>query len=241
MKKQVLILIALFFSSALLAQNPGTIKGSVIDQDTKETLIGATVYIEVGGEIMGTTTDADGKFTIKPVPPGLYTLFLSYVGYHKLVIGDVRVLPDQIRFEDTLAMIPTAIEIEGGEVFSTSKKRLFNKDEPTKLTILQDEIAQRADGKNLKQMVSNIGDGVTQGSDGELFFRGTRATSFDYYVDGIKVSGTSQVNIPSRAISSLSVYSGGIPAKYGDITGGVIIIETMTYGELYRKWKAHNM
>ena len=31
----------------------------------------------------------------------------------------------------------------------------------------------------------------------------------------------------------MSVYTGGLPARYGDVTGGVIVVETKTYGEMY--------
>jgi hypothetical protein len=31
------------------------------------------------------------------------------------------------------------------------------------------------------------------------------------------------------------VYAGGIPAKYGDAMGGVIVLETKSYFDLYRE------
>jgi hypothetical protein len=40
---------------------------------------------------------------------------------------------------------------------------------------------------------------------------------------------TNEMNIPGRAIGSIIAYSGGIPAKYGDFTGGVVVIETKSY------------
>jgi len=45
------------------------------------------------------------------------------------------------------------------------------------------------------------------------------------------------VNIPGTSIGGVSVYAGGVPAKYGDTTGGVIIMETKSYFDLYRAWK----
>ena len=242
MKKQFILLIALLFSGYAIGQNPGTIKGSVIDSETKEALIGATVHIELGGELMGTVTDLDGKFTIKPVPPGVYTLYISFVGYNNIVQNEVRVLPDKIHFEDNLEMSFASIDIGPIDVYGVSPERMFDKDDPKKTTMVQSQIKQRADRRDLKSMVTNLGPGVTRSADGQdLHFRGSRSMAFNYYVDGIKIEATQQVNIPSRAISSLSVYAGGVPAKYGDVTGGVIVIETMTYGELYRQWKAHNM
>jgi outer membrane receptor protein involved in Fe transport len=43
--------------------------------------------------------------------------------------------------------------------------------------------------------------------------------------------------VPGSSIGGVTVYTGGIPAKYGDTTGGVIILETKSYFDLYREWK----
>jgi outer membrane receptor protein involved in Fe transport len=52
------------------------------------------------------------------------------------------------------------------------------------------------------------------------------------YLDGVKISG-GVPRVPPSAISSVSVYTGGLPARYGDVTGGVIVFETRTYGEIH--------
>ncbi|MEM7162030.1 MAG: carboxypeptidase regulatory-like domain-containing protein [Bacteroidota bacterium] len=242
MKKQLLILAVLLCAGSFWAQNPGSIIGKVLNSEDQISLPGASVYIELGGEKMGTFTDVEGRFTIKPVPPGVYTLFISYTGYHPFVLGEVRVDPDRISFAEDIQMVPKAIEIIGTTIYGDNPDRMFKKDEPQKMTMLQKEIRLRADGKNLKSLVANLGDGVSTNADGsEIYFRGSRAMAFNYYIDGVKMDADSRINIPSRSISSMSVYAGGIPAKYGDVTGGVIIIETLTYGELYRQWKARNM
>ncbi|MCS6982097.1 MAG: TonB-dependent receptor [Flavobacteriales bacterium] len=62
--------------NVLIAQK-GTITGVVIDKNTRLPLIGAHVLYE---PLKGTSTDIYGKFTLK-IPPGTYTLTVSYVGY----------------------------------------------------------------------------------------------------------------------------------------------------------------
>ena len=59
---------------------------------------------------------------------------------------------------------------------------------------------------------------------GDLSIRGTRSDATYYYIDGIKVRGSS--NLPKSAIQEVAVVTGGIPANYGDVTGGVISITT---------------
>lgn len=75
------------FSTQIFAQT-GKISGVIIDKDTKEELIGATVLVE--GTSVGVATDIDGSFTIS-IAPGNYKLRVSYIGYDTKVIEDVTV------------------------------------------------------------------------------------------------------------------------------------------------------
>ena len=47
-------------------------------------------------------------------------------------------------------------------------------------------------------------------------------------------------SVPGVSIGALEAYTGGIPAKYGDTTGGVIVLETKSYFDLYNAWKYRN-
>ena len=76
-----------------------TVTGTVIDKTTKEPLIG--VNIQVKGISAGTTTDVNGKFSVK-VPFANASLVFSYVGYQpqEIALGgkttvDVALLEDQ--------------------------------------------------------------------------------------------------------------------------------------------------
>ena len=57
------------------------------------------------------------------------------------------------------------------------------------------------------------------------------------FVDGVKL-GSRFSGVPNEAINSFSVYTGGIPAKYGDVTGGIVAIETKSYFDLYQQRNA---
>lgn len=68
----------LFLISASVLTNAQTeISGTVKDESSSETLIGATVTYESG---KGTVTDIDGHYKLN-LPEGNYTLTISYVGY----------------------------------------------------------------------------------------------------------------------------------------------------------------
>jgi outer membrane receptor for ferrienterochelin and colicins len=56
-----------------------SIGGTVSDRTTKEPLSGSNVNIE--GTTIGIATDRNGRYTIKHLAPGNYTIAVSYIGY----------------------------------------------------------------------------------------------------------------------------------------------------------------
>ncbi|MBP9185855.1 MAG: carboxypeptidase-like regulatory domain-containing protein [Bacteroidia bacterium] len=73
------VTIILFCFGAINAQTALTIKGTIKDKTTAETLIGAAVMVK--GTNVGTATDFDGNFTLKTSSALPLTLVVSYVGY----------------------------------------------------------------------------------------------------------------------------------------------------------------
>lgn len=69
----------LFAAQPLMAAGTGTIKGKVLDRETKEPLPGATVLVK--GTSLGAATNISGEFSIHVVPAGNQTLSVTYVGY----------------------------------------------------------------------------------------------------------------------------------------------------------------
>ena len=48
-----------------------------------------------------------------------------------------------------------------------------------------------------------------------------------YVIDDIRVIG--DFHLPMSAVAEVNVITGGIPAKYGDVTGGIVEIRTRRY------------
>jgi TonB-dependent receptor len=78
-RRAVLIGGILFFMAAQSLMATGTIKGKVVDKDTKEGLPGANVIIK--GTSVGTASDLNGMYSIPNVPPGTFTVQVTYIGY----------------------------------------------------------------------------------------------------------------------------------------------------------------
>ena len=79
----------------------GTIKGKVVDAQTREPIAFANVIVERDNNQIGSaTTDFDGNYIIKPIPPGIYNLKVAFVGYNTSLTRGLVVNSDQIRFYD---------------------------------------------------------------------------------------------------------------------------------------------
>lgn len=93
-----------------------TYKGTVVDADTDEPLVGATIMPIGGGQ--GTATDVDGKFTLQ-VPVKVHTATVSYVGYKA---QNVTLLPNM-----TVKLVSTSSNLDELMVvaYGTSTKEAF--------------------------------------------------------------------------------------------------------------------
>ncbi|MFZ9943539.1 MAG: carboxypeptidase-like regulatory domain-containing protein, partial [Bacteroidia bacterium] len=201
----------------------GAIKGKVLDKTTKEPLPFANVIVEINGsQAGGAQTDFDGNFNIKPLQPGRYNIKASFVGYTAVEITGVLVSADKITFQDLL-MGKGAVDITAIDV-TAYKNPIIDKGNPsTQTTITQEEI-KVAPTRDVKSVAATTA-GVYQKDEGDdVNVRGSRSNATDYYIDGIKVRGST--NLPQSGIEQITVVTGGVPAQYGDATGGIINITT---------------
>ena len=82
MLRKIYSIVALVCFSTFAFAQTGTLKGVISDVMTGEAIPFANVVIEKGGnQYAGTTTDFDGKYTIKPIEPGNYSIKATFVGY----------------------------------------------------------------------------------------------------------------------------------------------------------------
>jgi Ca-activated chloride channel family protein len=88
--KLTTIIFALLFITALSFPQTGTISGTVTDSLTGEALIGTNIIIE--GTSIGAATDLNGRFVLK-VSPGTYSLIITYIGYERKKIENIKVEP----------------------------------------------------------------------------------------------------------------------------------------------------
>ena len=206
--------------SALAQVGAGTLKGRITDFDTKESLPFASVILFLNGnQVAGTNTDFDGEYTIKPIQPGTYDVLFSFVGYQSKRVTGVKITANKIQFVN--GELGAGVMMEEAEVVEYSVP-LIDKDGGASGGTVSREDIDKLPGRSATSIASTVAGASTAGTGGGVSIRGARTSSTWYYIDGIKVRGSSA--LPKSAIEEVQVVTGGIPANIGDATGGVINI-----------------
>ena len=212
LKKILFVIIGLVLSGMLYAQS-GTIKGKITDKDG-ETVPFANVIVEKDGVMVtGVATDFDGNYTLKPIPIGSSLVVkVSCLNFHDKMIKGVLVNNDKVTFVD-IELTSSTVKLEGVTVTAKYKVPLFEKDAGSSGQTVGAKEITRMSGRGVDAVTATT-PGVTESGT----MRGGRSDANIVIIDGMRVSSSS---IPQAAIEQISVIMGGIPAKYGDVTGGV--------------------
>lgn len=232
--KRILLLFALSLSGFGNAQvGAGDITGTILNETDKQPIYGIRVFLMDGDKRYNSRTNEDGRFRISAVPSGNYFVYMLKDG-------------DTMRTEETY-FIPIDGLRQIGEVMYSNKflvlkpvvasanasgLKLTNGFLPIK-TLTSEEIQKSPVKFDIKQLTSSMTSDVKLMDDGSLVFRGARKGDMIYMVDGMKIP--QELSLPSAGIGKMMVYSGGLPAKYGDTMGGVVVIETASYFDLLRE------
>ena len=221
MVKRILTLIMVFAVALSYGQTrPGSIKGTVKDKRTGEVIPFATVIVKDKDVVIATgTTDFDGKYNINPVNAGVYNLTCNFIGYADFNLNGVTVYsgkPKVVNFNMTVES--TMIQ----EVTVTAQEELIETGKTSE--IVSSEEIKNLPYRNLSQIVGTTAGVFQQEGSGSFNVRGSRSSTNVIFIDGVKVRG--DVNLPRDAILQTEVITGGVPAQYGDVTGGVISTTT---------------
>lgn len=233
-QKIILGLFILIGITSNAQNNTGEIQGKVLEKETGDPLAFAHVFTKVGDQTVGATTDLDGKFVIKPLKPGVYNVTVTFVAKDSMIISKVVVDPEKITYIDDCYLSDKSIL--KGIVVLEWKRKLIDKGNPSIQSIGMKQIQQSPLMRSPVELLEVTVPGISVDDNGGVNIRGSRTGDVGYYIDGVK--STSLSGIPGRAIGNMSVYTGGVPAQYGDVTGGVIIVETVSYFDLYNAHKA---
>ena len=222
MFKNLLMTLALVLATCTMtmAQSQGRLKGKITD-DSGEPVPFANVIVEKGGtQVGGASSDFDGNYDINPIPPGTYDLKASCIGLNPFVLRGLVIPANKITFYN-IKMVSGAINLNEVTVVDYEIP-LISKDNTTQGASITSEEIAKLPVRSAEGVAASVG-GVFS-SDGEVgSIRGSREGAV-YYIDGVKVIGSTSV--PQGAIDQVDVILGGTPAQYGDAMGGIINMTT---------------
>ncbi|NQS96815.1 MAG: TonB-dependent receptor [candidate division Zixibacteria bacterium] len=226
-----LILVILILPLSGYSAQVGKIAGRVIDTASGEPLASANVVVE--GSRVGGSSDLDGEYYILNVPPGVYTVTASIVGYAAKRITRVLVNSGRttwLNFELELS----SIQME--EVTVVWEQPPVNIQETSMRSTVLRETLEELPIETVERALEIQAGAVTDAS-GELHLRGGRSGEIVYYIDGQKVEdpldGQSPLFINREAVEELTVLSGTFNAEYGDAMSGVVQIITREGGDKF--------
>jgi hypothetical protein len=201
----------------------GEISGRCIDYLNKEPVPFVVIQLHRSEQFQeATQTDSFGVFSFSGLQPGSYRIIATYTGKHPdttdITLSRGSSAFREIRMADN--ELPPVIV----------RTPLISKDDEvvTVTTVTSEEIIQSAASDPISTAVRQspyVKD--SDGDPGRLHVAGSRDNAVAYYVDGVRVIGS--FNMPRRSISEINFYTLGIPARYGDVTGGVVEIWTKSY------------
>ena len=239
----------LFAAQTLMAA--GVIKGKVFDRDTKDGLPGANVTIK--GTSVGTASDLNGSYYLTNVPPGTYTLQVTYIGY-RTKTAEVSISIDATVVQD-FSLEAVALE---GQVFivtgqAQGQMQAINQQLSSNkiANIVSESRIQELPDFNAAQAISRLPGISTLSSSGEankIVIRGLAPKFNQITIGGVSLAttGSTQIGVSSQGgtagsinndrsvdlsmmspymIKSISVYKSLTPDMNANSIGGTVNME----------------
>ena len=229
--KLILAITAFSIANTLSAQTNGSIKGNMIDEKGQPMPFVVVAIFQDSALVSAPSTDVNGEFRVAQLPLGKYYLKTNCMGYNVQLLNDVILSPNKttyVEFKMTLA----SNALKPVTVTAKFHEDIVDKDFTTVTPIRIEQIENSALGKtDILALIVSVTPGVIPDqTTRDIHIRGSRVGTTGYILDGMRTMGVPDV--PGLGIAGMEVLTGGIPAEYGDCTGGIVIITTKEY-----KWE----
>ncbi len=226
-------------SDSYIFAGNGKISGRVIDAATNEPLISANVVVthsilSNGVRVpvdppLGAATDADGYYFILNVPPGVYVVHASMIGYNAVSQELVKVDPDRtilVNFE----LSTSAVQMQ--ELVVVAQRDLIKADVSATQEVITTQRIEEMPVLRVDEFVGTLkGIQLVSSEQGNgLSVRGGDIRETAIKMDGISLqdprSETSYMSFNTTTIKEIQILTGGFEAKYGGIRSGLLNVIT---------------
>ncbi len=238
MKTTLTVLFTILVLSIFGQELTQTVKGKIIDADTKVTLPGANIILLNNAQIaQGTSSDMDGNFKFSKVPVGRHSFKVSFMGYEEVILSEIlvgsgREVVLNIEMKESVATID---EIK--VVANIDKSEPLNQMATVSATQITVESTSRiAAGINDPARTAQSFAGVATTADdenNELVIRGNSPRGMLWRMEGIEIpnpnhfsdgeasSGGGVSALSTQVLANSDFFTGAFPAEYGNALSGV--------------------
>lgn len=215
-----------------------TIRGKVIDIDTKAPLIGVNVILLNSNPFVGVSTDANGEFRIENVNIGRVNLKLTYLGYEEKVMPNL-VLVSAKELVLTIEMTESITKMDEIEITATKHKaETINEMALTSVRTFSVEETSRYAGtfNDPARMASNFA-GVTGDAEGNntIVVRGNSPKGVKWRMEGVEIPNPNHfadegatggpINaLNSSVLANSEFHTSAFAPEYGDAYSGILDI-----------------
>jgi hypothetical protein len=230
-----------FYTAFAQTANTQTVKGRLLDTQSKSPLIGATVVVVGSSPLIGATTDSEGYYKLPNVPFGRVTLKISYIGYEEQVVPNVLVTSGKeviMNFElvESLTTLEAVeIKADNGEEKGTLNNEMIT---VSARTFNLEETRRYAGSRNdPARMASNFA-GVVGNNDSrnDIVIRGNSPTGLLWRMEGVDIPNPSHFGalgatggpvsmLNNNVLDKSDFITGAFPAMYGNATAGVFDLQ----------------
>jgi hypothetical protein len=237
--KRIALIILLLCPLLIVGQTyTNTIRGRVLDADSKSPVPGANVILLNSDTLLGSVTDANGSFRLDHVPVGRKAIKVSFVGYGDAVLNNL-ILSSGKELVLTIELQEKVYESEAVEVVAGADKTRANNDLVTVSSRnFQAEETNRYAGSrgDPSKMVANYA-GVASGNDArnDIIVRGNSPLGVLWRLEGVDIPNPNHFSAQGATGGPISMLNNNVlgnsdfltsafPAEYGNKTAAVFDI-----------------
>lgn len=227
----ITVLLLLLAGAAVQAQVlTQTIRGRVIDADSKSPVPGAAVKLTSNDSIMPVATDGNGYFRMLHIPVGRHSLFVSSMGYEETSLSNIVVTSGKevVLTIELREKVYTSGEVE--VVYEKDKTKANNELVTISARNFQSEETERYAGSrgDPSKMVANYA-GVATGNDArnDIIVRGNSPLGVLWRLEGVDIPNPNHFStqgatggpvsmLNNNLLGNSDFLTGAFPAEYGN-------------------------
>ena len=225
-----------------ISQPTQTIRGKIIDKDSKVPLLGVNVIITSPEPVRGTMTNEQGEFRFEKIPVGWHNIQVSCIGYESATIQNVLVTSGKEPVV-TVELEESVINIDEVVVrYEQNKTRPINDMAMISARRFSAEETNYFPGTiNDISRVAQVYPGVLSDNDGQnhLIIRGNSPKGLQWRLEGIEFpnlnhffeigsSGGGVSILSNNMIKGSDFFTGAFPAEYGNALSGIFDLNLRT-------------